>query len=212
MDKREQSLREKWKSLTKIGAYTFSDLQHMQFLQLIALLDKWNKTYNLTAVRDPEEMLTKHLLDSLAVGKYLQGKRFIDVGTGAGFPGLPLAIAYPCKQFTLLDSQGKRIQFIRHVIRELGLTNVTPILSRVETYRPEETFDGVLSRAFASLKDMTNWCHHLLSSQGYFYALKGHCNADEIKAISKDFYIEKSLELHIPMLVGERHLILIKNN
>ena len=114
-------------------------------------------------------MLVKHILDSLVVSPYLQGDRFIDVGTGPGLPGLPLAIINPSKQFVLLDSLGKRISFIRNAVRELGLTNVTPVLSRVEEYQPEDKFDGVLSRAFASLKDMTDWCHHLPQRKRSFF-------------------------------------------
>ncbi|HHL1275276.1 TPA: 16S rRNA (guanine(527)-N(7))-methyltransferase RsmG, partial [Haemophilus influenzae] len=146
-----------------------SDQQIQQLINLVNLLNKWNKAYNLTSVRDPQEMLVKHILDSLVVSPYLQGDRFIDVGTGPGLPGLPLAIINPSKQFVLLDSLGKRISFIRNAIRELGLTNVTPVLSRVEEYQPEDKFDGVLSRAFASLKDMTDWCYHLPKENGYFY-------------------------------------------
>ncbi|HHF1371875.1 TPA: 16S rRNA (guanine(527)-N(7))-methyltransferase RsmG, partial [Haemophilus influenzae] len=115
-----------------------SDQQIQQLINLVNLLNKWNKAYNLTSVRDPQEMLVKHILDSLVVSPYLQGDRFIDVGTGPGLPGLPLAIINPSKQFVLLDSLGKRISFIRNAIRELGLTNVTPVLSRVEEYQPED--------------------------------------------------------------------------
>ena len=113
-----------------------SDKQIQQLIDLVNLLNKWNKAYNLTSVRDPQEMLVKHILDSLVVSPYLQGDRFIDVGTGPGLPGLPLAIINPSKQFVLLDSLGKRISFIRNAIRELRLTNVTPVLSRVEEYQP----------------------------------------------------------------------------
>ena len=122
-----------------------SDQQIQQLINLVNLLNKWNKAYNLTSVRDPQEMLVKHILDSLVVSPYLQGDRFIDVGTGPGLPGLPLAIINPSKQFVLLDSLGKRISFIRNAIRELRLTNVTPVLSRVEEYQPEDKFDGVLA-------------------------------------------------------------------
>lgn len=149
-----------------------SDQQIQQLINLVNLLNKWNKAYNLTSVRDPQEMLVKHILDSLVVSPYLQGDRFIDVGTGPGLPGLPLAIINPSKQFVLLDSLGKRISFIRNAIRELRLTNVTPVLSRVEEYQPEDKFDGVLSRAFASLKDMTDWCHHLPKRKWIFLCIK----------------------------------------
>lgn len=142
------NLIEKMKNFSILGAGDFSEEQLEKFVQYVYLLNKWNKAYNLTAVRDPEEMLVKHILDSLAVGKFLEGDRFIDVGTGPGLPGIPLAIMFPEKHFVLLDSLGKRIQFLRTVLRELGLTNVTLVLGRVEDYYDEEGFDGVLSRAF----------------------------------------------------------------
>ncbi|OOF82290.1 16S rRNA (guanine(527)-N(7))-methyltransferase RsmG [Rodentibacter caecimuris] len=187
-----------------------SEIQKQKLIELVNLLDKWNKAYNLTSVRDPNEMLVKHILDSIVVSSYLQGDRFIDVGTGPGLPGLPLAIVNPDKQFVLLDSLGKRVSFIRNAVRELKLTNVMPILSRVEEYQPEEKFDGVLSRAFASLKDMTDWCGHLPKENGYFYALKGIYQEDEVKAMDKRYTIQNVVELHVPELVGERHLIILR--
>lgn len=186
-----------------------SEQQKDQLIELVNLLNKWNKAYNLTSVRDPQEMLVKHILDSLVVSPYLQGDRFIDVGTGPGLPGLPLAIINPDKQFVLLDSLGKRVSFIRNAALKLRLTNVTPVLSRVEEYQPEEKFDGVLSRAFASLKDMTEWCHHLLSSDGLFYALKGIYHQEEVQNLNDIFTVEKVVSLDVPMLVGERHLVLL---
>ncbi|OBW93135.1 16S rRNA methyltransferase [Gallibacterium genomosp. 3] len=187
------------------------DQQKAQLVKLVELLHKWNKAYNLTSVRDPEEMLVKHILDSLVVSPYLQGERFIDVGTGPGLPGLPLAIINPDKQFYLLDSLGKRIRFIRNAIRELGLTNVEPVLSRVEEYQPEQKFDGVLSRAFASLQDMAEWCQHLPNEKGIFYALKGQYQEDEVKMLNDNFQIIDVIKLTVPELVGERHLICLKS-
>ena len=186
-----------------------SEQQKDQLIELVNLLNKWNKAYNLTSVRDPQEMLVKHILDSLVVSPYLQGDRFIDVGTGPGLLGLPLAIINPDKQFVLLDSLGKRVSFIRNAVLKLRLTNVTPVLSRVEEYQPEEKFDGVLSRAFASLKDMTEWCHHLLSSDGLFYALKGIYHQEEVQNLNDIFTVEKVVSLDVPTLVGERHLVLL---
>ena len=186
-----------------------SEQQKDQLIELVNLLNKWNKAYNLTSVRDPQEMLVKHILDSLVVSPYLQGDRFIDVGTGPGLPGLPLAIINPDKQFVLLDSLGKRVSFIRNAVLKLRLTNVTPVLSRVEEYQPEEKFDGVLSRAFASLKDMTEWCHHLLSSDGLFYALKGIYHQEEVQNLNDIFTVEKVISLNVPTLLGERHLVLL---
>lgn len=211
MTELEIQLSGKLSALLKKTNLKVNNEQQKQLVQLVLLLNKWNKAYNLTSVRDPLEMLVKHILDSLVVSPYLQGNRFIDVGTGPGLPGLPLAIINPDKEFILLDSLGKRIQFIRNAIRELGLKNVIPVLSRVEEYKPDHLFDGVLSRAFASLQDMTNWCHHLPKESGYFYALKGQCHQDEINELPKQFYIEKQVKLEIPDLIGDRHLILLKN-
>ena len=130
-----------------------TDHQKNQLVAYVGLLDKWNKAYNLTSVRDPNEMLVRHILDSIVVAPYLQGSRFIDVGTGPGLPGIPLAIVRPESHFTLLDSLGKRVRFLRQVQHELKLDNVTPVQSRVEAFPAEPPFDGVISRAFASLND-----------------------------------------------------------
>ena len=185
-DKIDRKMKAKLENLLTQAEIQLTDLQKDQLIQLVQLLNKWNKAYNLTSVRDPQEMLVKHILDSIVVSPYLQGDRFIDVGTGPGLPGLPLAIINPTKQFVLLDSLGKRISFIRNAVRELGLTNVEPVLSRVEEYQPEQKFDGVLSRAFASLKDMTDLCHHLPKENGYFYALKGIYHEDEVQELDKN--------------------------
>ena len=203
-------MKAKLASLLAQANIKISDQQIQQLIDLVNLLNKWNKAYNLTSVRDPQEMLVKHILDSLVVSPYLHGDRFIDVGTGPGLPGLPLAIINPSKQFVLLDSLGKRISFIRNAIRELGLTNVTPVLSRVEEYQPEDKFDGVLSRAFASLKDMTDWCYHLPKENGHFYALKGTYQEDEINELNEKYTIQEVIELHVPELIGERHLIVLR--
>ena len=203
-------MKAKLENLLTQAEIQLTDLQKDQLIQLVQLLNKWNKAYNLTSVRDPQEMLVKHILDSIVVSPYLQGDRFIDVGTGPGLPGLPLAIINPTKQFVLLDSLGKRISFIRNAVRELVLTNVEPVLSRVEEYQPEQKFDGVLSRAFASLKDMTDWCHHLLKKDGYFYALKGIYHEDEVQELDKKFEVKDVITLNVPELIGERHLIVLR--
>lgn len=177
-------------------------------IQYVELLNKWNKAYNLTSVRDPQEMVVKHILDSLMVGEKLKGNTFIDVGTGPGLPGIPLAIMFPEKQFVLLDSLGKRITFLKQVVYLLKLENVEPIQSRVEEYRPEIPFDGVLSRAFSSLDDMVTWCSHLIDFDlGYFFALKGQYPADEIAALPDHIKMTASHEIVVPQLEGERHLI-----
>ncbi|HDX1193359.1 TPA: 16S rRNA (guanine(527)-N(7))-methyltransferase RsmG [Pasteurella multocida] len=206
----EQQLSQKLEILLKQTALSITDQQKEQLIKLVLLLNKWNKAYNLTSVRDPMEMLVKHILDSVVVSPYLQGKHFIDVGTGPGLPGLPLAIVNPHKHFVLLDSLGKRISFIRNAIRELGLDNVEAVLSRVEEYHPEQPFDGVLSRAFASLKDMTDWCQHLPKQDGYFYALKGLYHQEEVEELSEKFTIQQVIRLQVPELIGERHLVIVK--
>jgi len=185
--------------------------QQQQLVDYVALLHKWNKAYNLTSVRSPDEMLVRHILDSIVVEPHLQGTRFIDVGTGPGLPGIPLAIVRPDAHFTLLDSLGKRIRFLRQVQHELGLSNVTPVQSRVEAFPAEPPFDGVISRAFASLSDMVNWCQHLPGEQGRFYALKGLRPDDEIAQLPDGFVVEDIIRLDVPALEGERHLVRIKS-
>lgn len=182
-----------------------------QLVSLVQLLNKWNKAYNLTSVREPREMLVKHIMDSIVVSPHLDGQRFIDVGTGPGLPGLPLAILNPDKEFFLLDSLGKRIRFIKQVIHELGLNNVTPIQSRVEEFEDNQGFDGVISRAFASLDDMLDWCHHLPHSQGKFYALKGLVPQEELDHLRAELALDVIHPLTVPELEGERHLVLIKH-
>ncbi len=201
-------MRQKLDRLLEQAQINLTDQQKEQLVGFVRLLDKWNKAYNLTSVRNPDEMLVKHILDSLVVSEHLQGNKFIDVGTGPGLPGIPLAIANPDKQFVLLDSLGKRITFIKNALRELGITNVTPVLSRVEEYQ-DQTFDGVLSRAFASLNDMVDWCYHLPNPQGKFYALKGIYAESEVQEIKKPIQLEQVITLSVPELIGERHLVLL---
>ncbi|OTQ56568.1 16S rRNA (guanine(527)-N(7))-methyltransferase RsmG [Gilliamella apis] len=174
-------------------------------IDYVEMLNKWNKAYNLTAVRDPSEMLVKHIMDSLVVSPYLVGNTFIDVGTGPGLPGIPLAIINPDKQFDLVDSLGKRIRFLKQVQFELKLTNIQPIQSRIEEYN-EKKFDGVISRAFASLQDMLTWCKHLPNQQGSFYALKG----SDLDEIPDGFTLKQNIKLTIPELNAERRLMIIQ--
>ena len=188
-----------------------TELQQNQLVELVELLNKWNKAYNLTSVREPHQMLVKHIMDSIVVSPYLQGQRLIDVGTGPGLPGLPLAILNPDKQFVLLDSLGKRLRFIRQAVLALGLKNVEFVQSRVEEYQPEEKFDVVLSRAFASLQDMLFWCKHLPNENGHFLALKGQFPEQEIAQLDKQFEFIESISLHVPNLEGERCLVKVKS-
>ena len=185
-------------SLLKDAGISLTDHQKNQLIAYVNMLHKWNKAYNLTSVRDPNEMLVRHILDSIVVAPYLQGERFIDVGTGPGLPGIPLSIVRPEAHFTLLDSLGKRVRFLRQ--------------GRVEEFPSEPPFDGVISRAFASLNDMVSWCHHLPGEQGRFYALKGQMPEDEIALLPEEYQVESVVKLHVPALDGERHLVMIKAN
>ncbi|WP_434953308.1 16S rRNA (guanine(527)-N(7))-methyltransferase RsmG [Shewanella sp. HL-SH4] len=184
-----------------------TELQQKQLVGFVEMLNKWNKAYNLTSVRLPEQMLIRHVMDSLVVSPYLEGQRFIDVGTGPGLPGIPLAILNPDKEFVLLDSLGKRIRFQKQVQFELKINNFSSIESRVEAYHPKDKFDGVLSRAFASITDMLNWCHHLPKEGGLFYALKGQLTEAEIAAIPAEFKLIETIVLQVPNLDEQRHLL-----
>jgi len=188
-----------------------SEQQVQLLIQYVELLHKWNKAYNLTSVRDPQQMLIKHIMDSLMVGEVLQGRNFIDVGTGPGLPGIPLAIMYPERNFVLLDSLGKRITFLRQVVFQLKLPNVQPVKARVEKYIVETPFDGVLSRAFSSLNDMVSWCSHLVTvEQGLFFALKGQYPTNELTQLPENIKLVTSHKITVPELVGERHVIVLK--
>ncbi len=184
-----------------------SEQQLQQLVQYVQMMDKWNKAYNLTSVRDPKQMLSKHIVDSVVVAPHLQGTSFIDVGTGPGLPGIPLAIMLPEAHFVLLDSLGKRVRFMKQVGFELGLKNIEPVQSRVEEYTQHAPFDGVLSRAFASLKDMLHWCQHLVDFQGTYFALKGQYPEDELADLPQGFEFKQAIKLDVPGLEGERHLI-----
>ena len=207
-------LKESLKSLlgqTKIESLLMLDENQLgQLVQLVEQLDKWNKAYNLTSVRDPKQMVSRHIVDSLIISPFLTGDRFIDVGTGPGLPGLPLAIANPDKSFVLLDSLGKRIRFIRQVCHQLGIKNVQAVQSRVEDYTEQNnSFDGVLSRAFASLDDMLTWCKHLPKNNGKYLALKGQYPQQELDELSEQYKIEQISSLNVPGVDGDRHIVVI---
>ncbi|MGB1090947.1 MAG: 16S rRNA (guanine(527)-N(7))-methyltransferase RsmG [Oceanobacter sp.] len=186
-----------------------SDSETGQLMSYLSMLIKWNKAYNLTAIRDPEKMISLHLLDSLIVHRHLSGQRVLDVGTGPGLPGIVLAIMNPEHQFTLLDSNGKKTRFLFQVVTSLGLKNVTIVNDRVEAFRPDSPFDTITSRAFASLLDMVNWCHHLLSAEGEFLAMKGQYPKQEIDDLPPGFKVLNSTPLFVPGVDGDRHLLRI---
>ncbi|MBE8597574.1 16S rRNA (guanine(527)-N(7))-methyltransferase RsmG [Xenorhabdus sp. BG5] len=187
--------------------------QKQQLVAYVDMLNKWNKAYNLTSVRDPEQMLVRHIMDSIVVNPFLHGTHFIDVGTGPGLPGIPLAIVRPDSHFTLLDSLGKRVRFLRQVQHELGLNNIKPVQSRVEEFIPEPLFDGVISRAFASLQDMLSWCNHLPKPlEGRFYALKGVLPEDELAELPTGIVLDTVVPLQVTELDEQRHLVILKSN
>ncbi len=183
---------------------------HMKLLDYIELLCKWNAVHNLTAVRDPEDMIKRHLLDSLVLLPFLssdKGTRLVDVGTGAGLPGIPLALASPTLQVVLLDSHQKKIAFVQHVILCLQLSNVTAVCARVEQYKPDVRFDFVVSRAFASLSDFVLRAAHLCKKEGKLIAMKGVIDPLEVAAIPAGFTIEKIQPVQVPGIVEPRSLI-----
>jgi 16S rRNA (guanine527-N7)-methyltransferase len=187
-----------------------SSLQLEKLLKYLELLQRWNKAFNLTAIRDPLQMVRLHLLDSLAIHPYVQGlKSIIDVGTGPGLPGIPLAILNPEINFTLLDSNGKKTRFLFQAINELKLTNASEINHRVEAYQPNQLFDAVISRAFSSISDMLNQCDHLVSNQGCFLAMKGKKPDSELSQMSKAYKVIEVSEVNVPLIDSERHLIKI---
>jgi len=187
-----------------------SPLQLEKLLKYLELLQRWNKAFNLTAIRDPLQMVRLHLLDSLAIHPYVQGlKSIIDVGTGPGLPGIPLAILNPEINFTLLDSNGKKTRFLFQAINELKLTNASEINHRVEAYQPNQLFDAVISRAFSSISDMLNQCDHLVSDQGCFLAMKGKKPDSELSQMSKAYKVIEVSEVNVPLIDSERHLIKI---
>ena len=178
-----------------------------QLMHYLTLLQKWNKVYNLTAIRDPQEMLVKHLLDSLAVVPFISGERLIDVGTGGGLPGIPLAICYPQRQVDLLDSNSKKTRFLIQAKAELALQNTKVLHSRVEQYQPDTLYDGVISRAFASLEDMLVWTHHLLAQDGHWWAMKAQIDYDDYSNRPVLVSIRNIIDLQVPGLNAERMLI-----
>ncbi len=175
----------------------------------LELLQKWNKAYNLTAIRDPEAMVSKHLLDSLSVAALIEGQDFLDVGTGPGLPGIPLAIMFPERRFALLDSNGKKTRFLIEARQQLGLSNVTVHSERIEKFQRQSGFDGILSRAFASLTDMATACAPLLNSHGRLYAMKGLYPQEELSQLPKQFIVEGCHSLRVPGVDEARHLLVI---
>ena len=187
-------------------------LQQGKLLAYLELLIKWNKAYNLTAVRDPDEMVSRHLLDSLSVVSCVAqgGANWLDVGSGGGMPGIPLAIMFPQLRFTVLDSNGKKTRFLTQVKIELQLNNLEVVHSRVEDFTPEQPFDGICSRAFSSLADFSNLTRHLGGTQTRWLAMKGLHPDDELQELPADFRLLGSNVLRVPGCQGQRHLLILQ--
>jgi len=199
----------------KLIGIEISDSQVEQLIKYLELLIKWNKTYNLTAIRDPKEMLTKHLIDSLSIAPHIMNKKnnnILDVGTGPGLPGIPMSILYPEINFLLLDSNGKKTRFLTQCKIMLGLKNIQVFNGRVEEASVEIKFDQILSRAFTSLGNMVDLCAHLLADDGQFLAMKGIAPESEASDISSAFQINESIQLCVPGCDEQRHLIIIERS
>lgn len=198
------------KGLSELGiAYTSDQIE--QWMQLSGLLLKWNQSYNLTSLTSPHDVIVKHLLDSLAVAGYLKSGPTLDVGTGPGFPGLPLAILYPDRRFSLLDSNAKKIRFITQVCIELKLSNVTTHHQRIEDHSISN-YQQITSRAFSSIKNYFQMCYHLTGPDGLLLAMKGKMNADELSCLDSQAGTVITKPLDIPFLQESRHLVIVRKN
>lgn len=195
--------------IDRLGVRAGSDVQ----AQLIAYLKElvaWNATYNLTAVRDPLEMVTRHLLDSLVVLDFVTGKRVVDVGSGPGLPGLVLAIARPGLDVTLVEANGKKAAFLRHVRRRFKLANVEVVQERVEAFRPDQRYDCVICRAFAAADECARLAGHLVAAGGRFLLMKGRDPAAELVNLPPDFRHVDTVALDVPGLDAQRHLAILE--
>jgi 16S rRNA (guanine527-N7)-methyltransferase len=190
----------------ELGVALGADAQR-KLLDYLVLLHKWNKVYNLTAIRDPQQMVSNHLLDSLAVMEHLWAGRWLDVGCGAGLPGLVLAVAQPGWQFSLLDSNSKKTSFVQQAIIELDLRNVSVYCARVEEWRPAERFDGIISRAFSELGEFLRSTRHLMEPHGCWVAMKG-LPQQELAGVPEGCRVKRVIPLQVPGLQAARSLVI----
>lgn len=186
---------------------TLDDTQTNKLIMFIHILMKWNRAYNLTAIIDPEEIMTRHILDSLTILPYLSGIDILDVGSGAGFPGIPLAVASPNKKFILLDGNGKKTRFLTQAIGELHINNATVVKSRVEDYKPSHYFDVIMTRAFSPLDKFILLTRHLVCPNGELLVMKGLYPQAELEKIGGHTTV---YPLSVPCLDEQRHLVSIK--
>ena len=198
------------KILQELLPSSYSKEQIDKFSQYLELMAKWNKAYNLTAIKSPREMVIRHILDSLPVADYLKGPVIIDVGTGAGLPGIPLAIIQSDNNFILLDSNGKKTQFLTQVLLNLDLKNVVIVQKRAENFIPDVCFNTVISRAFASISKMLMMTKHLCCKEGIFLVMKGNRPQQELTEVPKEFIVKETISLKVPYLEADRHLVCVE--
>jgi 16S rRNA (guanine527-N7)-methyltransferase len=185
-------------------------VQATALMRLLTELREWNTRFNLTAIREPADMVDKHLLDSLSIQPYLHGRRIADIGTGAGFPGLPLAVVNPRRQFTLIEATGKKVQFVRHAIEALGIENAEIIQARSETWRPRALFDSVIARALGKVADFIRVAGHLCARDGRMLAMKGRHPTGEIEQLPRGWQVRALHDLHVPGLAAARCVVVIE--
>lgn len=205
----DQLLREQLHQGLMAMKLTATQAQEAALISYLHLLMEWNRVYNLTAIRKPQEILIKHIFDSLIILPYLYGQDILDVGTGAGLPGVPLAIMQPQKHFVLLDSNKKKTRFLVHVLQQLGLNNASIQANRIEAFTNAQGFDTIMSRAFSSLKDFLVVSHHLIKSGGQFLAMKGNYPEVELREIPEEYNVAGIHRLVIPGLSAERHVVIM---
>lgn len=181
-------------------------------LNYLDLVEKWNHSYNLTAVTSPANMISRHLLDSLSLLPHVRGDNILDIGTGAGLPGIPLAIARPEASILMLDSSGKKVRFLNHVIRALALPNAATVHDRIESYRPVTRPDTITARALAALPQIVNWCENLMGPQTRLLAMKGRYPEQELLALPAGFMIDEVILLAVPGESSERHLVIVRRD
>jgi 16S rRNA (guanine527-N7)-methyltransferase len=186
---------------------TLPDNVQQQLIQFTQLMQTWNRVFNLTNITEPRGMVYLHLIDSLVIAPFLKGTHFLDVGTGAGLPGLPLAIAHPQQQWTLLDKNSKKTRFLTQVVAELGLKNVQVIHSRIEDFHPAQCFDSILSRAFSSIQTFAENTGHLLCQNGLLIAMKGKYPSEELQELPAHVHVHDVSSLAIQGIEVERHVV-----
>lgn len=190
--------------------YDLTETVQQQLVSYLQLLDRWNQVFNLTAINAPEERVLLHIVDSLSISPYLHGARILDVGTGAGLPGIPLALAHPDKHFVLLDSNSKKTRFLTQVQAELGMKNLEVVHARCQDYKTVMGFDSIVSRAFSAITVMLATTQHLLAPSGQFLAMKGVYPQAEIQEMPEAFTLVGAHKLTIKGLAAERHVVCIE--